>query len=196
MSKKIDFYFDYGSPTSYLAYVQLPGIVERTGAEVIYKPILLGGVHKASNNASPMEVPAKKQWMIKDMAFFANRYKVSFSYNPNFPINTLNLMRGAIYCQREGLLSKYSDAIFQAMWVDQRDLSNLAVISEVLTKAGLDADKIIAGTQEPEVKERLKAETEAAVARGIFGAPALFVGDEMYFGQDRLQFVEERLLGA
>lgn len=193
MSLQVDFYFDYGSPTSYLAYVQLPGIAKRTGVTVNYKPILLGGVLKAAGNASPMDVPAKRNWMIKDMASFARRYEVPFQYNPLFPINTLPVMRGAIYAQRKGFLIPYSDAMFSAMWVDARDISSPAVISEVLTEAGIDAARLMAGAQEPEIKEALKAETEAAVQRGLFGAPVLFVGEEMFFGQDRLLYAEEHL---
>jgi 2-hydroxychromene-2-carboxylate isomerase len=188
-----DFYFDYGSPTSYLAYVQLPGIAKRTGVSIDYKPILLGGVLKAAGNASPMDVPAKRNWMVKDMASFARRYGVPFQLNPLFPINTLPLMRGATYARREGFLIPYSDAMFRAMWVDARDMSAPAVISEVLTQAGIDAARLMAGTQDPEIKEALKAETEAAVRRGLFGAPVLFVGEEMFFGQDRLIYAEEHL---
>lgn len=193
MRLQADFYFDYGSPTSYLAWVQLPGIVERTGVTIRYKPILLGGVLKAAGNASPMEVPAKRNWMAKDMAAFARRYGVPFRLNPLFPINTLALMRGAIHAQREGFLLPYSDAMFRAMWVDARDLSNPAVIAEVLTQAGIDADRLMAGAQEPAIKEALKTQTEAAVQRGLFGAPVLFVGEEMFFGQDRLPYAEEYL---
>ncbi|MCL4182227.1 MAG: 2-hydroxychromene-2-carboxylate isomerase [Burkholderiaceae bacterium] len=193
MSLQADFYFDYGSPTSYLAWVQLPGIVERTGVTIHYKPILLGGVLKAAGNASPMDVPAKRNWMARDMASFARRYGVPFRLNPLFPINTLPLMRGAIHAQREGFLVPYSDAMFRAMWVDARDMSNPAVIAEVLAGAGIDAARLMAGAQEPGIKEALKAETEAAVQRGLFGAPVLFVGDEMFFGQDRLPYAEEQL---
>jgi 2-hydroxychromene-2-carboxylate isomerase len=193
MSLHADFYFDYGSPTSYLAFVQLPGIAERTGIVIHYKPILLGGVLKAAGNASPMDVPAKRNWMTKDMMFFARRYGVAFQLNPHFPVNTLNLMRGAIYARREGFLIPYSDVIFRAMWADGRDMTSPAVISDVLTKTGIDAARLIAGSQEPAIKDALKTETQEAVQRGLFGAPVLFVGDEMYFGQDRLQYAEEHL---
>ncbi len=196
MSLQADFYFDYGSPTSYLAWVQLPGIVERTGTTIHYKPILLGGVLKAAGNTSPMDVPAKRNWMAKDMASFARRYDVPFRLNPLFPINTLALMRGAIYAQREGFLLPYSEAMFRAMWVDTRDLSNPKEIGEVLTQAGLDAERLMTGAQEPGIKETLKVETEAAVQRGLFGAPVLFVGEEMFFGQDRLPYAEEYLRSA
>ena len=193
MAQRVDFYFDYGSPTSYLAYVQLPGVVERTGAVVNFKPILLGGVFQAAGNVSPMTVAAKGKWMQADMTLFAERYKVPFAMNPHFPVNTLNLMRGAMHAQREGFLQQYSDAMFTAMWAEGRNLGDPAVIASVLASAGMDAGQLMAATQDPAVKEALKAATEAAVRRGVFGAPTLFVGDEMFFGQDRVQFVEERL---
>jgi len=195
MSPQADFYFDYGSPTSYLAYAQMPGVAERTGAVIHYKPILLGGVFQATGNASPMDVPAKRQWMLQDMAFFARRYGVAFRHNPHFPINTLHLMRGAIHAQRQGFLIPYSNAIFRAMWADGVDLSQPARIADVLDKAGIDAAAVMAATQDPAVKDALKAETEAAVKRGLFGAPVVFVGDEMFFGQDRVPYAEERLGG-
>src|SRR4051812_42484979 len=118
MKSAIEFYFDYGSPTSYLAYVQMEGVAQRTGATVDFKPFLLGGVYQATENKSPMEIPKKRDWMIEDMSFFAQRYGVPFKMNPHFPINTLNLMRGAVYAKREGFLSQYSDAIFGALWAE------------------------------------------------------------------------------
>lgn len=193
MTKTADFYFDYGSPTSYLAYMQMPAVAKRTGATVNYKPFLLGGIFQATQNRSPMDVPAKREWMLEDMKFFAQRYGVPFQYNPNFPINTLNLMRGAMYAQSQGFLAPYSDAVFKAMWADARNMADVNVVLEVLQEAGLDGKKIIAATQEPSVKEALKAATEEAAKRGIFGAPVFFVGSRMFFGQDRVQYVEELL---
>ncbi|ANB75595.1 disulfide bond formation protein DsbA [Paraburkholderia phytofirmans OLGA172] len=193
MSMQVDFYFDYGSPTSYLAYEQMPGLAERTGAVVRFRPILLGGILQATSNVSPMDIPLKRKWMIADMEFFARRYGVPFTVNPNFPINTLNLMRGAIYAQREGFLLEYSDAVFTAMWADGRNLGDIAEIKAVLTAAHLPVDAILAATQDPEIKDALKRETQAAVQRGLFGAPVLFVGNTMFFGQDRVQYAEEEV---
>lgn len=193
MSKKADFYFDYGSPTSYLAYMQMPGVVERTGAKITYKPILLGGILQATNNASPMDIAAKRKWMLNDIQYFAKRYDVEFAFNPHFPINTLNLMRGAIYAQKENFLIPYSDAIYKAMWVDGKNMTDPAVIKQVLTEAGVDAEKLFAATQDPSVKEALKHETQAAVDLGLFGAPALVIGDMLFFGQDRIPYAEEAL---
>lgn len=191
MAKQVDFYFDYGSPTSYLAYTQMPGLAQRTGASVNYKPILLGGIFQATGNRSPVDVAAKGKWMQTDLAEFARRYKVPYQWNPHFPINTLALMRGAIYAQREGFLIKYSDAIYKAIWADGLNMNDPNVVGKALKDAGLDVAKIVAGTQEQEIKDALKAATEEALQRGAFGAPTFFVGERMHFGQDRLPYVEE-----
>ncbi|WP_137923775.1 2-hydroxychromene-2-carboxylate isomerase [Cupriavidus sp. 2SB] len=193
MKTEVDFYFDYGSPTSYLAYMQMPGVCARTGVKINYRPVLLGGVLQAATNASPMDVPLKRKWMVSDMEFFAARYGVPFTMNSHFPINTLNLMRGAIYAQKEGFLIEYSDAIFKAMWGEGRNLGDLNEIRAVLVAAALPVDAILAATQEQAIKAALKNETEAAVKRGLFGAPVLFVGDRMFFGQDRVQYAEEEV---
>lgn len=193
MAKSVDFYFDYGSPTTYLAYTQLPALARRTGATVNYKPILLGGVFQATGNRSPVEVAAKGKYMSADLAWFAARYGVPYQWNPHFPVNTLNLMRGALAALRDGYFTLYSDAIFKALWADGVNLGDPKEIGRVLSAAGLDAQKIMAATQEPAIKEALKAATEEAVQRGVFGAPTFFVGEHMHFGQDRLPYVEELL---
>ena len=193
MARSFDFYFDYGSPTAYLAYTQLPGLASRTGATANYKPMLLGGVFQATGNRSPVEIAAKHAYMNEDMAWFAARYGVPFQRNPHFPLNTLNLMRGAVWAQREGFLVAYSDAIYRAMWVEGRNMGEAEEIGKVLSGADLDAARIVAATQDPAIKDALKAATEAAVKRGVFGAPTFFVGEHMHFGQDRLPYVEELL---
>ncbi len=195
MSKTLDFYFDYGSPNAYLAHTQMPGLAERTGADVVYKPMLLGGVFKATGNVSPATVPAKSRYMGIDMARFIARYGVPFQRNPHFPVNTLALMRGAVFAERAGFLAPYSEAMFKAMWVDGLNMAEPEVIGKVLAEAGLDVDAILAGVQDQAVKDALIAKTEEAVERGVFGAPTFFVGDEMFFGQDRLEMVEAALMG-
>jgi 2-hydroxychromene-2-carboxylate isomerase len=187
----IEFFFDYGSPASYLAYTQMPGLAQRTGATVIYRPMLLGGVFKATGNQSPINIPAKGAWMMSDLARFAKRYRVPYVLNPHFPINTLNLMRGAIAAEQEGRLVPYSDTIFRAIWADQKRMEDPIVIAEVLRAAGFDPAAIMAAIGTAEVKDKLKAVTQEAVARGVFGAPTFFVGKAMFWGQDRLEFVEE-----
>lgn len=194
--KQVEFLFDYGSPTCYLAYTQIPALAAKHGAEIVWKPILLGGVHKATGNRSPVEVPAKGAWMFQDLQRFAKRYGVPYKTNTHFPINTLLLMRGAVAMQREGRLLPYSDAIFKAMWVDGLNLNDPQVIDGVLHKAGFDPQALLSAANDEAVKQQLKSETEAAVARGVFGAPVFFVGEAMFFGQDRLDFVAEELAAA
>ena len=189
--REIEFFFDYGSPASYLAYTQMPRIAQRTGAEIVYRPFLLGGVFKATGNRSPIEIPPKGAWMMGDLARFAKRYGVPYVRNPHFPINTLNLMRGAIAAENEGRLIPYSDAIFRAVWADQRNMEDPIVIATVLREAGFDPAAMMAAIGTAQVKDRLRANTEEAVSRGVFGAPTFFVGKELFFGQDRLDFVEE-----
>lgn len=196
MSKKVEFFFDFGSPTSYLAYTQLPRIAADCNAELVWRPMLLGGVFKATGNASPVTVPAKGRWMGQDIARFARRYGVPFSFNPAFPINTLMLMRGAagLQLREPARLRAYIDAIFPAMWAEPRNLGDVAVLGPVLSAAGFDPAAMLALVNDPEVKARLVADTDEAVARGVFGAPTMFVGDAMFFGQDRLDFVREALV--
>jgi len=195
MSKSVEFYFDFGSPTSYLAYTQLPGICAAAGAELVYRPVLLGGVFQATGNVSPIAVPAKGRYTLIDMQRFARRYGVPLKMNPHFPINTLLLMRAATGVQLrqperfEALLAR----VFKGMWVDALNLGDAAVLGPLLAEAGFDPQALLALAAEQEVKDALKANTEAAIKRGMFGAPTLFVGEEMFFGQDRLDFVREAL---
>lgn len=195
-AKIIEFLFDFGSPATYLAHTQMPRLAADTGARVDYVPMLLGGVFKATGNQSPMAVPAKGRWMGRDLARWAGRYGVPFAFNPHFPVNTLALMRGAVAVQarQPGRFMPYVDAVFRAMWVEPVDLGDPAVLASTLQAAGFDPHELLAMVGDAEVKARLIANTEAAVARGVFGAPTFFVGSEMYFGQDRLDFVREAAL--
>jgi 2-hydroxychromene-2-carboxylate isomerase len=193
MPKPIEFWFDFGSPTTYLAHTQMRQVAADTGAEVRYMPMLLGGVFKATGNQSPVMVPAKGRWMGGDLARFARRYGVPFTFNPHFPINTLTLMRGAVGLQvrQPERFMPYVEAMFRAMWVEPVNLGDAAVLAATLGAAGFDAAQFQSLVADPEVKAKLIANTDAAVARGVFGAPTCFVGDEMFFGQDRLDFVRE-----
>lgn len=195
MSKQVEFYFDVGSPAAYLAWTQLPRIAQEAGAEIVYRPFLLGGAFQATGNKSPMEVPAKGSYMLEDLKRFARRYGVPFEHNPHFPINTLTLMRGAVGLQlREpARVVPYVDAVFRAIWVEGRNMGDPATVGAVLQAAGFDAGQLLALAAEPEVKERLKTTTQEAVARGVFGAPSFFVEGALYWGQDRLDFVREAL---
>jgi 2-hydroxychromene-2-carboxylate isomerase len=193
MAKMVEFLFDFGSPTSYLAYKRLPAVLARTGATAIHTPMLLGGIFKATGNASPATVPAKGRWMNADLARWAARYAIPFTHNPYFPINTLHLMRGATGLIGDERFVAYCDAVFDAMWREPRNLGDPAELAPVLRRAGLEAEAFRALIERDDVKQRLKAATEEAVARGAFGAPTFFVDGELYFGQDRMDFVEEAL---
>ena len=193
MAKTLEFLFDFGSPTTYLAHKALPGIAERTGATVDYAPMLLGGVFKATGNASPAEVPAKGKWMNADLARWAARRGTPFNRNPFFPINTLHLMRGAAGLTDDPRFEAYVDAVFEAMWLNPKNLGEPAEMVPVLARAGVGVDEFRDLTARDDVKARLKSATEDAIARGAFGAPTFFVGEQMFFGQDRLDFVEEAL---
>ena len=190
MARTLEFYFDYGSPYSYLADTQVEAIAQRTGATLVRKPMLLGGVFKATGNHSPAELPQKSAWSGFDMPLWARHYGVPFQRNPFFPVNTLALMRGAAAAQIDGSFERYHPAVFKAMWVEGRNLNDMQEVAAVLTAAGLDAGKFGARIQDQDVKDRLKATTEEAVARGVFGAPTCFVDKMMFFGNDRLPFVE------
>lgn len=193
MTKTVQFYFDFGSPTAYLAWRRIGAIAERTGATVEPIPILLGGLFKATGNAAPATVPAKGAYMFHDLERFSKRYGVPLNFNPYFPVNTINLMRGAAGYHGTPDFCTYCDAVYDAMWIDQKNMGDLAVVAGVLAAAGLDFADFEARINDPAVKEKLKANTDAVAARGAFGAPTFFVGEEMFFGQDRLDFVEEAL---
>jgi 2-hydroxychromene-2-carboxylate isomerase len=196
--KQVEFFFDVGSTYTYLAWAELPRICARTGAKLDWRPMLLGAVFKATGNHSPAEVAAKGRWAGVDIARWARRYGVPFRMNPNFPINTLALMRGAtgMLARGEAELQRYLGVVMDAMWVNPRNLNDPAELAAVLGAAGYDAADFMAMIGSDKVKDALKANTEEAIARGVFGAPTFFVGDEMYWGNDRLVFVEEALSAA
>jgi len=191
--KTVEFFYDFGSATAYLAHTQMPGLAKRTGATVAYRPMLLGGVFKATGNQSPVMIPAKGAYMGVDLPRFAKRYGVVFRMNPYFPINTLVLMRGAVAAERLGKLMAYANAVFDAIWVNSRNLNDPAETAKVWAEAGFDPQALFAATQDQSVKDALKASTDEAIARGAFGAPTFYVGSEMFWGQDRIDFVEEAL---
>ncbi|UTW57525.1 2-hydroxychromene-2-carboxylate isomerase [Kordiimonas sp. SCSIO 12603] len=191
---ELDFYFDFGSPTAFLAYKRLQQLKKQYDLHITYKPMLLGGVFKATGNSSPAFIPAKGQYMMMhDLPRFQKRYGVNFKHNPHFPINTLPLMRAALAAEQLGCFDSFIEATFNAMWIDEKNMGDLEVISSVLSEAGLDTAAIFEASQSSDVKSGLIKATEEAVERGVFGAPTMFIGDEMFFGQDRLDFVEGHL---
>jgi 2-hydroxychromene-2-carboxylate isomerase len=195
MSKTVEFFFDVGSPASYLAWTQLPEICQKTGATLVYRPMLLGGVFQATGNSSPATVPAKGRYTFIDLGRFAKSYGVELKTNPHFPILTLTLMRAAVGLQLKdpGAFDPYLSVIFKAIWVDAQDMNEPEVVKRVLAEGGFDPQKILFLTTDALVKAALKANTDEAIARGVFGAPTMFVGEHMFFGQDRLGLVQAAL---
>ena len=195
---KVDFLFDFGSPNAYLAHRVIPGIIERTGAVFDYQPVLLGGLFKLANNRAPMvafgDIPKKMAYQRIEMERFVRVNGLTkYRFNPHFPINTLNLMRGAVAAQALGVFETYIEAVFCAMWEDQQQVGDPEVLAQVLTKAGLDAKAVLELSQTPDIKAKLGDNTQAAYDRGAFGIPTFFVGDEIYFGKDQLLAIEAEL---
>ncbi|WP_372740922.1 2-hydroxychromene-2-carboxylate isomerase [Neptunomonas sp.] len=193
MSKTIDFYYDFISPASYFALVRLKEICTRTGTTINYKPMLLGGVFKAQGNTAPVTVPAKWEWIKIDFARTAEYYGIPYTLNPHFIFSTVNAMRGALWAISENRIEEYNQAMYQAAWAEGKDLSSADVLIDTLNKAGFDADAVMQAITRPEVKQALITSTQEAAARGVFGAPTMFVGDDIYFGQDRVDWVERAL---
>ena len=193
MVKNIEFHFDFGSPTAYLAYTQLKLIAERNETKIEYYPILLGGVFKATGNNPPAAVPAKGKYMMVDLQRYANKYRVPYERNPYFPVNTLALMRGAVSYQDDGDFIKYIEVMFRNMWIEPKNLNDEEVLKKVLIENNFDVEDFIIRITDQNVKDKLISNTENAVNKGAFGAPTMFVGDQMFFGQDRVEFVEEYL---
>lgn len=198
MSPHVEFLFDFGSPNAYLSHRVIPAIEARTGVKFSYVPVLLGGVFKATNNVSPMVsmqgIQNKPQFARLEMQRFLNKYQITnFTLNPHFPVNTLAIMRGAVFAQTQGYYDKYVDCVFRCMWEQGLKLDDPAVIATALTEADLPSAEILAGAALPEVKQGLIANVDSAVARGVFGSPSFLVGSELYFGKDQLRDVEEQI---
>ena len=189
MSAKLEFFYDYVSTYSYLANSQLDGFAD---AEIVYRPMFLGAVMDATGNRPPGMVAAKGRYMGQDLMRWVERYDLPFEMNPVFPQNTLKALRLSMVAMDSGVFDVVHKALFAAMWTEERDLSDLAVIAEIAEGAGIPADAI----ENPDIKARLKANTEEAVSRGVFGAPTFFVGEKMFFGNDRFDFIREALAGG
>lgn len=198
MTVHAEFHFDFGSPNAYLSHRVLPQIEQRTGVRFQYVPVLLGGLFKLANNRSPVEafagIPNKQSYDLLEMRRFIERHGLHrFRSNPYFPVNTLKIMRGACAAQKLGCFERYVEAVYAAMWEQALDLSEDGVIVEVLDRAGLDAAGLLAAAQDADVKARLLENTQRSYERGAFGSPSFFVGDELFFGKDRLREVEEEI---
>jgi len=195
----VEFLFDFGSPNAYLCHQVIPQVEARTGARFAYVPILLGGLFKLANNRSPMEafanIPGKLAYDRLEMQRFVARHGLhAFRLNPHFPVNTLQIMRGAVAAQRQGCFERYVEVVFAAMWERGLKMDDPAVVAAVLSEGGLDATALLQATQDADVKARLLANTQAAHDRGAFGLPTFFVGPEMFFGKDRLRDVEDEIV--
>lgn len=199
MTKSFEFLFDFGGPNSYLAHKMLPDLSARTGAEAIYTPILLGGLFKLTNNQAPLmryaETPAKRNYEMLEFDRFVKAHAIPFQMNPHFPINSLHLMRGAVAAQHLGCFMPYVEAVMAAMWETGANMGDPDIVRATLDEAGLDSAAILAKANDPEVKAELAANTEKAAERGAFGVPTFFVGDDMFWGKERLGQVAEALGG-
>jgi 2-hydroxychromene-2-carboxylate isomerase len=198
---KVEFHFDFGSPNAYLAHLVIPEIEQRTSAKFEYVPVLLGGVYKLTGNRSPGEslagIKNKPDYERLETARFIKRHGIAcYRPNPFFPVNTLTIMRGAIAAQKLGVFERYVDEIYRHMWSEPKKLDDPAVLRAALLESGLDAERFAALVQDADVKARLLDNTERSVERGTFGSPTFFVGDEIFFGKDRLRDVQEMILAS
>ncbi len=197
MAKSFEFLFDFGGPNSYLAHKVLPEICARTGAEVVYVPVLLGGLFKLTNNQAPLiryaETPAKRNYEVLEFDRFVKAHRLPFKMNPHFPINSLHLMRGSVAAQHLGCFMPYVEAIMSAMWEDGLNTGDPEVVKQLLDKAGLDSAALLAKADDAQVKAELVANTEQAAASGAFGVPTFFVGEDMFWGKERLAQLAEAL---
>jgi 2-hydroxychromene-2-carboxylate isomerase len=201
MTPKVEFHFDFGSPNAYFVHKLVPQVEQRTGVKFTYVPILLGGVFKLTNNQPPMlqfkDIKSKLDYQRLEIVRFIKKHGLSqFKMNPHFPVNTVQIMRGAVAAEMDGQLAKYVDAVFQHMWEDGKKMDDPEVIRAALDASALDGTRTLARIQEQGVKDKLLKNTESSVARGTFGAPTFFVGDEIFFGKDRLRDVEEEIMAA
>lgn len=195
----VQFLFDFGSPNAYLCHRVIPAIEARTGVPFVYQPILLGGLFKLANNRSPAEafadIPNKRAYDRLEVDRFVARHGLAnYRFNPFFPINTLQLMRGAVAAQKLDCFAPYVEAVYVAMWERGLDMGQPPVVTATLQEAGLPAAQLLATAQDADVKARLLTNTNEAHARGAFGSPSFLVGDELFFGKDRLREVEEEIV--
>ena len=193
MSKQVDFYYDYGSPTAYLAWTQLPELCRRYNATLNYRPVLLGGIFKATGNSTPVLIEPKGKWLFDDVVRHAEYYGVPYRMNPFFIINSMTMMRGAMWAQNTGVLDDYNKAMYEATWANGLNTSEPGVIASVMRKAKLDADAMAQSVKDKAIKTQLIDATDDAVNFGVFGAPTMIVDGELHFGQDRLDWVERQL---
>jgi len=192
-NKHIDFYFDLSSPYSYLAATQLDAIANRHGAIIAWKPLVLAAVFKAQGNVMPAVCVPKAQYMVKDLARWAEHYGVPFQMSSRFPLPTIRGMRLIIAAESSGRSGDLAKSLFVGMWERDLDISSDAVLRTLVSECGLSADELMAATETSAVKDKLRAYTDEAISRGVFGAPAMMVDGELFWGNDRLHFLEKQL---
>ena len=193
MSSKIEFFFDYVSVYSYLANSQLDQLTSRTGAEIVYRPMFLGGVMEATGNRPPATVKPKGSYLMSDIDRWCARYSLRFKMNPVFPQNTISALRVALVALHRGDFAVIHQALFDAMWINEENISKKETLAAVIDRAGLPAEEYVKEIVRQAIKDELKSNTEEAVQRGAFGAPTFYVGDQMFFGNDRFEFIEEAI---
>ena len=196
---KVEFHFDFGSPNAYLSHLVIPAIEARTGVKFTYIPVLIGGVFKATNNASPavtlQGIKNKPEYQRIETERFLRRHSIeNYQSNPFFPVNTLQIMRGAVFARKNDFFGRYVDEVYRHMWCDPKKMDEADVISSAFEESGLPVDLILQGVQDPEMKQALIANTSRSVEMGAFGSPTFFVDGEIYFGKDKLWEVEEKIL--
>lgn len=198
MARQLDFYFDCSSPWTYLAFHAIQPLAAEVGAEIVWKPILVGGVFNAvnqtvyENRSNPN--PRKQAYMLQDLAAWADFYNIKIAFPPKvFPVNSVKCMRGAFVALDEGKLVPYATAAFEAYWGDDLDISKEAVLADIAARAGLERQHFFAGIETDTCKARLRTNTDELITRGGFGSPTIFVGDRMFFGNDRLPLIRAAL---
>ncbi len=193
MTKTVEFFFDFNSPFAYLANTQLPQLAERLGAKVVYRPALITAIFDGSGASTPLSIPAKAKYMNDDLARWASFYRVPFAFNPHFPFMTVPLLRGMEAYKDDPRAQAYCDAVFNAIWVEGKNFHEKETLMETVAAVGIDPAEFAERLGDQAVKDALKSNGEEAIERGAFGAPTFFVGDQMFWGQDRLHFVGEAL---
>lgn len=191
--KRVEFFYDYASTYSYLVHREIERVASEHGAEVDFRPMVLGFVFKATGNSMPASVPAKAAYMVHDVRRWARHYDLPFKMPSVFPVNTIRALRAAVAAIEDGVFARYHHAVMDAYWARDQDIGDAETLATVARSAGLDGERLVARAEDPTIKAGLKANTDDAIARGVFGAPTFFVGDQMFWGNDRLLFVKEAL---
>ena len=191
--KRVEFFFDYASTYSYLAHQEIEELAARHDAEIVFKPMVLGFVFKATGNTMPAAVPAKGAYMVHDVRRWVRHYGLPFHMPSVFPVNTIRALRTAVAALEEGTFPAYHHAVMQGYWANDQDIGDAEVLAALASAAGLDGPRLVGRAEEGPIKDRLKKNTDEAIERGVFGAPTFFVGDQMFWGNDRLEFVGEAL---